>query len=89
MAIEAATPRRAKRRARRWLQGSLRTFLLLLTLLCIWLALAANHALQQRKAVAILAAVATLREVRVRGTGVTGAGTRQLRGRLPSVRVSR
>ena len=42
---------------RRWFQYSLRTLLVLVTVLCVWLAVTANRARKQREAVAAIEAV--------------------------------
>ena len=47
-------PRSLPRLRRRWLRFSLRTFLLVLTGLCIWLGVNVNQAQQQKEAVAAL-----------------------------------
>jgi hypothetical protein len=50
-------PHTQKARSRRWLRFSLRTFLLVLTALCIWLGFKVNQARRQKEAVAGLKAV--------------------------------
>ena len=47
------------RPCRRWLRFSLRTFLLVLTALCIWLGVKVNQARRQKEAVAALKALGT------------------------------
>ena len=42
---------------RRWFQFSLRTLLVLVTVLCVWLAMTAERARKQRKAVAAIRAL--------------------------------
>jgi hypothetical protein len=50
-------PTKPARPPRRWLRFSLRTFLLLVTVLCIWLGLKVNEALRQKRAVEALEAL--------------------------------
>src|SRR5687768_798002 len=66
----AVLPRTLPRLRRRWLRFSLRTFLLVLTALCIWLGVNVNQARRQKEAVAALKALgATVLYAHQRGEG--------------------
>src|SRR5262245_2272727 len=51
MSSAATQPATAPKRRRRWLSFSLRSLLLAMTVLCVWLGLKMNEARQQREAV--------------------------------------